>query len=119
VTQDDSNYVIFYEFSYSLNHLQIVSLVQILSDPYYRTIAGFKVLIEKDWLAFGYRFSHRGNHITPQQPIAPFFFQFLDCVQQVFLFFLILGIFIRQKLLNLLCVNFKCFSLYLHILQLI
>ena len=62
----------------------MISLVQILSDPYYRTIAGFKVLIEKDWLAFGYRFSYRGNHTQPQQQaIAPFFFQFLDCVHQV------------------------------------
>lgn len=58
-------------------------MVQVLSDPYYRTIEGFKVLIEKDWLAFGYRFSYRGSHTQEKQKIAPLFLQFLDCVYQV------------------------------------
>ena len=33
---------------------QLVSLAQIILDPYFRTITGFEVLIEKDWLCFGF-----------------------------------------------------------------
>lgn len=64
---------------------QITSIAQLCLDPYYRTFDGFRVLIEKEWLAFGHRFSHRSNHTmaTPQSGFAPMFLQFLDLVHQI------------------------------------
>jgi myotubularin-related protein 3/4 len=65
---------------------QIVSITQLLLDPYYRTMEGFQVLIEKDWLDFGHKMADRcGNAIASLDvnERSPIFLQWLDCVHQL------------------------------------
>lgn len=66
---------------------QIVSLVQMFLDPFFRTIRGFGILIQKEWLSFGFKFEQRlgvgetldySNHEQ-----SPIFLQFIDAVYQV------------------------------------
>lgn len=46
---------------------QLSAISQLLLDPYYRTIEGFIVLIEKDWLAFGHMFQHRTGYLNHEK----------------------------------------------------
>ncbi|XP_053684034.1 myotubularin-related protein 8 isoform X2 [Sabethes cyaneus] len=63
---------------------QVCSLAALMLDPYYRTIKGFQALIEKDWLAFGHKFSDRCGHIqNDPKEVSPVFTQLLDCTWQL------------------------------------
>ncbi|KAG8136979.1 hypothetical protein E2320_005524 [Naja naja] len=65
---------------------QLTSLAMLMLDGYYRTIRGFQVLIEKEWLSFGHRFQLRVGHGDKNHTDAdrsPVFLQFVDCVWQM------------------------------------
>uniref|UniRef100_A0A4W5QMU7 phosphatidylinositol-3,5-bisphosphate 3-phosphatase n=1 Tax=Hucho hucho TaxID=62062 RepID=A0A4W5QMU7_9TELE len=64
---------------------QIVALAKILLDPFYRTLEGFQVLVETEWLDYGHKFGDRCGHqenadVSEQCPV---FLQWLDCVHQL------------------------------------
>ncbi|XP_063812263.1 myotubularin-related protein 4 isoform X2 [Pseudophryne corroboree] len=65
---------------------QIVSLAKVVLDPYYRTLEGFQVLVETDWLDYGHKFGDRCGHqenVEDQNEQCPVFLQWLDCVHQL------------------------------------
>jgi len=65
---------------------QLSGISQLILDPFYRTIKGFIILLEKEWLYFGHKFQVRCGHgeksATDENNRAPIFLQFMDCIYQ-------------------------------------
>ena len=49
---------------------QLSALSQLCLDPFYRTMEGFMVLVEKDWLSFGHMFRHRSGFLSSEKWFA-------------------------------------------------
>ncbi|XP_077163829.1 phosphatidylinositol-3-phosphate phosphatase MTMR1 isoform X2 [Paroedura picta] len=65
---------------------QLTCLAMLMLDSHYRTIKGFQVLLEKEWMSFGHRFALRVGHGDDDHADAdrsPIFLQFIDCVWQM------------------------------------
>ena len=63
---------------------QLTALAQLCLDPFYRTMHGFFVLICKEWLSFGHKFTERiGHGGIGGRENSPVFTQWLDCVYQM------------------------------------
>ncbi|KAK6480243.1 myotubularin-related protein 8-like [Huso huso] len=63
---------------------QVCSLASLLLDPYYRTIRGFMVLIEKEWISMGHKFSQRCGQLEGDpKEVSPVFTQFIECLWQL------------------------------------
>ncbi|KAL3316826.1 Myotubularin- protein 3 [Cichlidogyrus casuarinus] len=60
---------------------QLCSLAKLMMDPFYRTIFGFVLLIEREWLEFGHKFADRSSNNSSER--SPVFLQWLDCVYQL------------------------------------
>ncbi|XP_041050871.1 myotubularin-related protein 8 isoform X2 [Carcharodon carcharias] len=59
---------------------QVCSLATLLLDSYYRTIKGFMVLVEKEWISMGHKFSQRCGHLEGDpKEVSPVFTQFIEC----------------------------------------
>lgn len=46
---------------------QLSALAQLCLDPFYRTIRGFEILIEKDWISVGHKFLDRCGHLSSEK----------------------------------------------------
>ena len=46
---------------------QLSALSQLCLDPYFRTLEGFIVLVEKDWLSFGHMFRNRSGILSSEK----------------------------------------------------
>ncbi|XP_026837446.1 myotubularin-related protein 4 isoform X2 [Drosophila erecta] len=65
---------------------QIVATAQLCLDPYYRTVEGFRVLVEREWLNFGHKFADRSGNGPNSDEVnerCPVFLQWLDLVHQI------------------------------------
>lgn len=72
---------------------QLVSLVQLCVDPFYRTVEGFRRLVAKDWLRAGHRFADRNHHllrpsssssiVDDEEAACPIFLQFIEVTVQL------------------------------------
>ena len=69
---------------------QVCATAQLILDPFFRTLRGFMVLIEKDWTGFGHKFQdrlgHGVNHGKANEAtneVSPVFLQWLDVVWQL------------------------------------
>eukprot|EP00727_Mastigamoeba_balamuthi_P001270 m51a1_g1114 putative myotubularin-related protein 1 isoform x1 (1550) ;mRNA; f:151368-156862 len=65
---------------------KVIALAELLLDPYYRTLVGFEVLVEKEWMSFGHQFESRvgiGKAPDSDRNISPIFIMFLDSVWQI------------------------------------
>ena len=66
---------------------QLTSMSMILLDPYYRTLRGFIILIEKEWVSFGHKFGDRlgwtGKYGYKDEEKSSIFQQFLECIYQL------------------------------------
>ncbi len=63
--------------------LLLAALLQVVLDPYYRTLAGFEALVMRVFVHLGHPFASRLGERQEGREKSPVFLQFLDCVSQL------------------------------------
>ena len=61
---------------------QLSALTQLLLDPYYRTVDGLNILINREFCAFGHMFEERVFKSSKKES-SPVYMQFLDALWQL------------------------------------
>lgn len=61
---------------------QMICVALLILDPFYRTLKGFAVMVQREWFDMGHKFQHRCGSWS-QSETSPVFLQFLDCVHQM------------------------------------
>ena len=90
---------------------QVCALAQFLLDPYYRTIIGFEVLIEKEWMSFGHMFATRLGHLRAKRDEgneSPIFLVFIECIWQILQQFPCIAEFNESLLLFIMDHTYSC-----------
>uniref|UniRef100_A0A1A9W922 Lateral signaling target protein 2 homolog n=1 Tax=Glossina brevipalpis TaxID=37001 RepID=A0A1A9W922_9MUSC len=65
---------------------QIVATAQLCLDPFYRTVDGFRILVEREWLSYGHKYADRCGHGPGSDEVnerCPVFLQWLDLIHQI------------------------------------
>ena len=66
---------------------QLTAFSQLLVDPYFRTLKGYMILIEKDFLSFGHQFQIRNGYYSDkdykEDQNSPILLQYLDATHQL------------------------------------
>ncbi|CAF1398261.1 unnamed protein product [Rotaria sordida] len=65
---------------------QIITLAEIMLDSHYRTISGFQILVEREWIQFEHKFGdHCGHNVDANgsNDCDLVFLQWLDCIYQL------------------------------------
>jgi len=89
---------------------QVSAVAQVLLDSYYRTIEGFQILIDKDWLSFGFQFMSRTGHGIEDgtDERSPCFLQFIDAIWQLLQIFPTMFEFNEEYLMEILTNLYSC-----------
>ena len=62
---------------------QICALAQLLVDPFFRTMSGFRVLVQKDFVAFGHMCRKRLGTVAHPHERSPVLLQFFEVVHHI------------------------------------